>query len=274
MKESFYVDDAIPSVETKQESISLHHQLQDLFNRGGFKLHKWDSNSISPEIRSTKNTSSLGNSDSFVKTLGMEYNSNQDHFRFSSTELSIEESPITKCEVLSDSAKIFDPLGLMSCVTIVTKIIFQHLWERGMAWDESLPPDIQKEWLNWSIQLPEISNICIPHCYTPVSSTIVVQQLIGFSDASEKVYCGVVYLRSLDMASGVYTSLVMAKSHVAPIKKVTLPQLELCRAHLLSQLMKHLQETLAIPTCNLYAFTDSTIVLYWIYGSSQRFKTF
>ena len=98
VKESFYIDDDLLSVETKQEAISLHHQLQDLFNRGGFKLQKWDSNSpevlnsISPEIRSTKNTSVLGSSDNFVKTLGMENNSNQDHFRFSSTELSIEES--------------------------------------------------------------------------------------------------------------------------------------------------------------------------------------
>jgi len=46
------------------------------------------------EFRSTKNTSVLGGSDSFVKTLGMEYNSNQDNFRFSSIELSIEESLI------------------------------------------------------------------------------------------------------------------------------------------------------------------------------------
>jgi len=38
--------------------------------------------------------------------------------------------------------------------------------------------------------------------------------------------------------------------------------------------MKHLEEILAIQTCKLYAFTDSTIVLYWNYGSSQRFKTF
>ena len=166
------------------------------------------------------------------------------------------------------------PFGLISCITLVAKIIFQHLWERGTAWDEPLPPDIKKERLDWRTRLPEISNIRIPRCYTPVSSTIVVRQLSGFSDASEKAYGGVVYLRSLDTASGVYTSLVMAKTCVAPIERVTLPQLELCGAHLLSQLMKHLQGILAIPTSNLYAFTDSTIVLYWIYRRSQRFKTF
>ena len=133
VKESFYADDCFPSVETKQEAISLHNQLHDLFNKRGFKLHKWDSNSpevlnsISPEIRGTKNTYILGSCDSFLKILGMEYNSNQDHFRLSSTELSIKESLITKRELLSDLSKVFDPLGLISCVTIVAKIIFQRL---------------------------------------------------------------------------------------------------------------------------------------------------
>ena len=75
VKESFYVDDGLPSVETKQKAILLHHQLQDLFNRAGFNLHKWDSNSsevlnsISPEIRTMKTTSTLGNSWNGVKFL-------------------------------------------------------------------------------------------------------------------------------------------------------------------------------------------------------------
>jgi hypothetical protein len=152
------------------------------------------------------------------------------------------------------------------------KIIFQQLWKQSIDWDEPLPPDIQRHFMRES--LFELSNLRIPRCYTPIHFQIVDQQLIGFSDASEKAYCGIVYLRSTNTTAEVHISLVMAKTRVAPIKKVSLPRLELCGALLLAQMMRHLQKILSIPLLNLHAFTDSSIVLYWIYGTSQRFKTF
>ena len=75
VRESFYVDDGLPSVQTKQEAILLQRQFQDLFAAGGFKLHKSDSNStevlnwIPQEIRCSQAISKLGDSDNFVKTL-------------------------------------------------------------------------------------------------------------------------------------------------------------------------------------------------------------
>ncbi len=280
VKEAFYVDDGLPSVKTQEEAIRLYQQLQQLFQKGAFKLHKWDSNSpevlnaIPEEIRSVKATSSIPEPNNFIKTLGIDYNSRKDQFRFSVADFLFEGTELTKRLILSDSAKIFDPLGLVSCVTIIVKIIFQRLWERGIGWDSPLPPDIERDWKEWRNQLPELSSLRIPRCYAPVDCEIVSRQLIGFSDASEKAYSAVVYLRSVDTAGGVHVALVEAKTKVAPIKKASLPRLELCGAHLLARLIKHVKAVLEISTKDIYAFTDSTIVLYWIYGTSQRLKTF
>jgi hypothetical protein len=54
---------------------------------------------------------------------------------------------------------------------------------------------------------------------------IVDQQLICFSDAREKAYRGAVYLRSK-----VHVSVVMAKTRVASIKKVSLLQSQTLRS--------------------------------------------
>jgi hypothetical protein len=149
------------------------------------------------------------------------------------------------------------------------KITFQQLWKQSIDWDEPLPLDMQRHFMNWRESLFELSNLRIPRCYTPIHFQIVDQQLIGFSDASERAYCGTVYLRSTNTTGEVHISLVMAKTRVAPIKKVSLPRLELFGALLLAQMMRHLQEIPSIPLLNLHAFTDSSIVLYWIYGTSH-----
>ena len=66
----------------------------------------------------------------------------------------------------------------------------------------------------------------------------------------------------------------MAKTRVAPIKRLTIPRLELCGVHLLSQLLCHCQVILNLPSEDIFAWTDSTIVLNWLVGNPRRFKTF
>ena len=210
VKESFYVDDGLPSVKTKEEGINLYQQLQQLFQNGAFKLHKWDSNSrhvlnaIPKEIRSTTSTAILPESDNFTKTLGLDYNSRQDQFRFSIAGFPAEETEISKRSILSDSAKIVGRV----------KILFQRLWERGVDWDSPLPADLQRGWKEWRSQLPELSSLRVPRCYAPINCQIVSRQLVGFSDASEKAYSAVVYVRSVDTAGGVHIALAEAKTKV------------------------------------------------------------
>ena len=53
---------------------------------------------------------------------------------------------ITKRDVLSMIAAIFDPLGYFCSVIIKVKIFMQQLWEKNMSWDDPLPTSLRNEW--------------------------------------------------------------------------------------------------------------------------------
>ena len=81
-------------------------------------------------------------------------------------------------------------------------------------------------------------------------------------------------MRTFDSIHGLQTSLIIAKTKVSPIKHLSIPRLELCGAVILSRLMKHVSEVLKIPPDRMLAWTDSSIVLYWLKGNPKKFKTF
>ena len=99
----------------------------------------------------------------------------------------------------------------------------------------------------------------IPRCYFPKHFNIKFKQLHGNCDASEQAYAGVVYLRMVDAKGDLDTSL--AKTTVALIKRLSIPRLVLCGAQLLAQILHHCQVVLNLPTEDVFAWADSTIVL-------------
>ena len=66
----------------------------------------------------------------------------------------------------------------------------------------------------------------------------------------------------------------MSKTHVAPIKRVTIPRLELNGTLILAQLLSHCKKVLDLPLNSVHTWTDSTIVLAWIQGNPRRFKVY
>ena len=127
-------------------------------------------------------------------------------------------------------------------------------------------------WFQWCSELHLLSEKHIPCCYLDKESHIISMELHGFCDASELAYAAVVYVR-LTTTLNTQVSLVISKTKVSPIKRLTIPRLELCGACLLAQL-HHVRQVLDVPLSQTYAWTDSTIVLNWLDGSPKRFKTY
>ena len=114
----------------------------------------------------------------------------------------------------------------------------------------------------------------IPRYYFDKGTQVAYLQLHGFSDASENTYAAIDYHRITDTFGRTQVSLVSSKTKVAPIKKLTIPRLELCGAYLLAQLLIHTQNVFNIHLSSVYAWMDSTIVLSWLVGNPRRFKTY
>ena len=237
---AFYVD-CLTGSDSIEEAIDLHHQLLDLFVKGGFLLRKWNSSDpnvlchIQPELRDIQSTHDIPNPDEYTKALGIQWNANIDHFR-----LTVQHTDgMTKRALFSDNAKTYDVLGWFSPSIIKAKILLQRVWESKIGWGDTLPQALHQSWLKWR---SELADHHIPRCYYPRHADVASVQLHGFCDASEAAYAGVVYFRAQGKYDDVYVSLIISKTKVAPIKRLTIPCLELCGAKLLAQHSFHSNE--------------------------------
>ncbi|KMQ86385.1 gag-pol polyprotein precursor [Lasius niger] len=276
LQNQIYVDDVLFGEDDIDRLRQVRHQLCLLLQLGGFELRKWASNSptLLADIDSTNHGLACNKSlqvDEQLKVLGISWNPSVDMFQFH-VELS-SEIPNTKRSILSTIAKLFDPLGWVTPVTVTTKIFMQELWKLKVEWDHEIPPDSYLHWKNMYSKLAYFRNIHIPR-WTHQGSELAHCELHGFADASLKAYAAVVYFKVISRSQKVTSTLIAAKSRVAPVTPLTIPRLELATALLLSRLIDFVQQIPGFQSYPCYCWTDSTIVLAWLNKQPANWKTF
>ena len=97
-------------------------------------------------------------------------------------------------------------------------------------WDEELQGNTFKLFMKLLSEMGKLSGIAMPRWYFIPTIKAVDIQLHGFSDASERAFAGVVYLRTVYENGVISVRLVAAKSSVSPMKQQTIPHLELLGA--------------------------------------------
>ncbi|XP_011858403.1 PREDICTED: uncharacterized protein LOC105555962 [Vollenhovia emeryi] len=179
---------------------------------------------------------------------------------------------VTKRKILSEIAKLFDPLGLLGPVILHAKRLMQDVWRCETHWDESVPQSLHTEWSEFVQQLDSIRQISFDRgLIAPEFRDI---QLHGFCDASEVGYGACIYIRSVGKHRNIICKLACAKSRIAPLKTVTIPRLELCGALILARLYRETSNALKITPDKVVFWSDSTIVLQWLKTSPHLLKTY
>lgn len=286
IKTDMYCDDLLSGASKVEEAIQLRKEISEINQKGGFVMKKWISNSpevmesIPEDLRlhGSKSLSSkgIGNLET-ERLLGMWWDAVSDKFTFRLNFNKVSSEVIggrhpTKREMCSLIMSLFDPLGIVGHFKIKAMILFQHVWASGVDWDDAIPGDVQEDWKKWLGELRSITKLQVPRCYGFILETGTVQ-LHTMVDASSEAMCAICYLR-IESKDKIEVSFVSSCVWVAPLKKSTIPRLELEAAVIGSKLASKIQKELQVKLSSSHYWSDSSTVLSWIKSESTRFKEY
>ncbi|XP_074657298.1 uncharacterized protein LOC141910505 [Tubulanus polymorphus] len=266
---NIYVDNAISGCESESDLMKYYTNINSIMKNGGFKLQSYASNSSL--LKAKADSDNLSDEKTIVSALGLQWDTVNDTLSFKNKQAFANPDLITKREIVKAVSSLYDPLGYVSPVHIKSKMFVQQLWTEGYEWDETLPERVVESWISLITELREISEIRVDRRYSKSEAKSEAKyELHTFCDASQLAYGACVYLKRGDQ-----TVLVMSKSRVAPVKKHTIPQLELMAALIGAKLTDYVRNSLiteiVITKCVLWS--DSQIVLHWI-NSEKKLPVF
>ena len=274
-----YMDDGIFSVATPQEAIELAQQIMKTFDHIHMNFGKFISCSreVMRSIPEKRRLSEITFDDPLPEsgTLGINYNAEEDSLRLSPvTELA---QVITKSEIMRIAAKVYDPNNLLGLITIkarrLTQLIFQipkpggkeipflEDLEKHRETVPELIEEIIKGYYECGQELMKIDQIKIPRLLIE-DKPIKDKTLLIFCDGSTVAYGAVSYLRTSYQDGTVTIRLIKAAKKCTPLRRQTIPRIELMAALEGAKLASRLKKIMK-PNSTIL-FTDAIVVLFWI----------
>ncbi|UYV62603.1 hypothetical protein LAZ67_2001287, partial [Cordylochernes scorpioides] len=254
LKSSFYVDNCLSSFQNVEETEKFVKESTELLSTACFNLRDWVSNVTDFSLMNQLNKE--------VNILGITWNTDRDTLTIGLEDFELI-GPTTKRKVLSIASKIFDPLGVVCPVTSIPKLILQETWIQKLTWDEVLPGCLVQRFWKWFSKLKHLPNIEIPRWLCFKDSYVEKITLHIFCDASQFAYATCIFLR-IKKEDRVDIQLIQARTRVAPLKKLTIPRLELLACLIGARLAANVIQDLEFEEIPRFYWTDSTNALCWI----------
>ncbi|XP_068704462.1 uncharacterized protein [Montipora foliosa] len=256
------VGDLISGGPTQAKAETIKSATVEIFAKGPFELHKWYSYvkeletacSVPVSEQETYAKEQLVTSrKEGASLLGLQWNKESDTI---SVNFPSESTEPTKRGILSKVAKIYDPLGPVSPITLGGKFLYCDICDAKLAWDAKLPSCLMQNWVHWEEKLR--SHVTVPRSLAAHREEIQPIKLYAFGDASGK-----------GVAAAVYTTVVQEKGVnqglVASRARLAIPWLELVSGHMAVNLLSNVTEALGgLPVTVKYCWLDRTVALHWI----------
>ena len=283
IRRSLYVDDLLSGKPTVVSAMELKEGAIKIFEDAKFILHKWHSNEpeledneLKPECEKSEvkqerdmNQVEAEPDQTFAKQqltrfnqsqsslLGLTWNKQEDEI---SVVIPKMETSVTKRELLRNLARIYDPLGLVSPVTLKGKHIYREACKQKVPWDVKISEPLSGEYQQWVKELPE--QVTVPRSIAVHQEIVDEVELHAFGDASKKGVSAAVYAMT-KQESGVNVGLVAAKAQLTK-QDLTIPRLELVSAHMDTNLVSNVQQAIDdVPVISVFGWLDSTVALQW-----------
>ena len=259
---SFYVDNCVTSVSTVSECQQFEQQATEIMLDAGMDLRNWEfssTNRVSNDNQVRDDTSPT----EVTKILGLIWNKTDDTLSCDIPELPVSDQ-VTKRDILSYVSQMFDPIGFLSPVMVQPKLILQSAWLVKQGWDEEVAQDDIHKFKKWQAELQCLQDVNIARHIGGSNDNVTSSELHTFCDASQDAYAAVVFLRSVTSERHVSVQLLMAKSRLAPLKRPTMPRLELLACVIGARLTSFVLASLNLSHAVSYLWSDSTTALAWI----------
>ena len=257
IEDDSYVDDIVTGADDDEGYQSLKKHCPEILSKGNFSLK----GITTVGDRSEESVKLLG-SGAYGRVLGLQWDPENDvllvkvRINFSKKErnirtekdISLEDIPtivtlkLTRRLLLSVVNSCYDPYGLLAPLTVQMKIHLRNLHrkEANLTWDESLSKEVKLHWVEVLTRIKQAEHITFKRCIKP-PNTLGNPSLIICSDGSEDAMCASAHIR-WELEGNIHCQLWASKTRVTPLKKMTIPRVEMQAAVLGTRLSKAIQE--------------------------------